>query len=84
MEGRQRDTNEEVRGPMEEELKMEEFRRAIKSLKVRKAAGVDGIHGSLEICGQGTRRRNDRLNKNNLAARNDALRLEKEHSSAVV
>jgi len=77
MEGRQRDMNEEVIGPLEEELKVEELRRTIKRLKVRKAAGVDEIHGGLKICRYGTRRRDDRLNKNNLAARNDTLRLKK-------
>jgi len=41
-------------------------------------------YGGLEICGQEVRRRDDRLNKNSLAARNDTPRLEKEHSSAVV
>jgi len=62
MEGRQRNMNEKVRDPMEEELKVEEFRRAIKRLKV-KAAEVDRI--PMEICEQGARRRDDRLNKNN-------------------
>jgi len=42
MEGRQRDMNEVI-GPLEEKLKVEEFRRVIKRLKVRKAAGVDRI-----------------------------------------
>jgi len=34
IERRQRDTNEEIIGPLEEELKVEELRKAIKRLKV--------------------------------------------------